>query len=61
LCFVGNFDINVLPPETYLKTKEFTDILLHRLNIPRDAIYGHYIFDWKSCPGRRLDTLFFKR
>lgn len=61
LCIVGNFDINPLPPETYLEAKKFVDVLLATLNIPRTNIYGHYQFDYKTCPGKRMDVAFFRR
>jgi hypothetical protein len=61
ICFVGNYDINTLPPETYLAAKPFVDVLLRNANIPRENIFGHYTFDFKSCPGRRFDVSFFRR
>lgn len=61
VCFVGNFDVNTMPPETYLAAKQFIDVLLRNCNIPRENIFGHYVFDFKSCPGRRFDVAFFRR
>lgn len=61
ICFVGNYDINTMPPETYLAAKPFVDLLLRNLSIPRENIFGHYVFDFKSCPGRRFDVPFFRR
>jgi len=61
LCIVGNFDIFPVPPELYTQLKVFTNALMSKLRIPRDAVYGHYQFDYKTCPGKKMDIPFFRR
>ena len=61
ICFVGNYDAFTLPPETYLALKPFVEMLLAKLNIPRQNVYGAYAFEQTTSPGRKFDTAFFRR
>lgn len=61
ICFIGNFDVFPLPVEVYIQSKLFTDVLLSKLRIPREAVYGHFQWDFRTCPGRKMDLSFFRR
>lgn len=51
---VGNFDIYFPSASLYSKIKEIINILCQRFNISSNNIYGHYQFDYKTCPGKNF-------
>jgi hypothetical protein len=56
----GNFDIHEPPIWLYQEIKQFTDLLQIKLNIPKNNIYRHENFDYKSCPGDKFNIGFLK-
>lgn len=52
----GNFDVYEPSETLYSKIKNFTDTLQLKLNIPKNNIWRHENFDYKTCPGSKFNV-----
>ena len=52
----SNFDVYEPSDKLYSQIKNFTDTLQLKLGIPKNNIFSHNQFDFKSCPGSRFNT-----
>ncbi len=61
ICFIGNYDKDEVPPEMWDLGIRFISSLCQIVNINPVHIYGHREFaDYKSCPGKRFNTIMFR-
>lgn len=51
ICFVGNFDHELVPPLQWHKGVKLVRSLCEVFEIPTNQVYGHRDFADKTCPG----------
>lgn len=61
ICFVGNFDVDEVPPEQWNLGVKYVASLCDTLKIPVNEIYGHRDFASKTCPGLKFNLDGFKQ
>jgi N-acetyl-anhydromuramyl-L-alanine amidase AmpD len=61
VCFVGNYDIEVPPPEVWTMGIRLVRWLMGEFEIKWQEVYGHTEFaTHKSCPGKMFDMDLFR-
>jgi N-acetylmuramoyl-L-alanine amidase len=61
ICFVGNFDIDEVPPEQWNLGVRYVASLCDVLNIKPVHIYGHNEYsNYKTCPGKNFNVIGFQ-
>lgn len=61
ICFVGNFDEDLIPGDQWVVGIKLVASLCEVLNMSVEKIYGHRDFaDYKSCPGNNFDLNLFR-